>query len=89
MGYSNSQDGDVPPTMGYHDNWIIKVDALGRVIWKKSMGYSGHDHAYNVILTSDGGYLNGFLDVTASNGKGNSVNLQANRHGVGNLVSQN
>ena len=85
MGYSNSQDGDVPPTMGYHDNWIIKVDALGRVIWKKSMGYSGHDHAYNVILTSDGGYfVNGFLDVTASNGKGNSgKSSQANRHGVG------
>ena len=85
MGYSNSQDGDVPPTMGYHDNWIIKVDASGGVIWKKSMGYSGHDHAYNVILTSDGGYfLNGFLDVTASNGKGNSgKSSQANRHGVG------
>ncbi|NBS18789.1 MAG: hypothetical protein EBS74_03240, partial [Flavobacteriia bacterium] len=24
-GYSNSQDGDVPPTQGYHDNWVIKV----------------------------------------------------------------
>ncbi|MEK9517330.1 MAG: hypothetical protein VWZ97_04840 [Flavobacteriaceae bacterium] len=85
MGYSNSQDGDVPPTMGYHDNWIIKVDASGGVIWKKSMGYSGHDHAYNVIATTDGGYfLNGFLDVTASNGEGNSgKSSQANRHGVG------
>ena len=27
LGYSNSQDGDVPPTKGYHDNWIIKIDA--------------------------------------------------------------
>jgi len=85
MGYSNSQDGDVPPTKGYHDNWIIKVDASGALIWKKSFGYSGHDHAYNVIPTKDGGYFfNGFLDVTASNGEGNSgKSSKANRHGVG------
>ena len=85
MGYSNSQDGDVPPTKGYHDNWIIKVDASGALIWKKSFGYSGHDHAYNVIPTRDGGYFfNGFLDVTASNGEGNSgKSFKANRHGVG------
>jgi len=85
MGYSNSQDGDVPPTKGYHDNWIIKLDASGAVIWKKSLGYPGHDHAYNVTPTTDGGYFfNGFLDVTASNLEGNSgKSSQANRHGVG------
>ena len=85
MGYSSSQDGDVPPTKGYHDNWIIKVDAAGELLWKKSLGYSGHDHAYNVIATQDGGYFfNGFLDVTASNGFGNSgKSSQAGRHGVG------
>ena len=85
MGYSNSQDGDVPTTKGYHDNWIIRVDAAGAVVWKKSFGYSGHDHAYNVIPTLDGGYFfNGFLDVTASNGEGNSGKpSKAKRHGVG------
>ena len=85
VGYSNSQDGDVPPTKGYHDNWIIKVDESGELIWKKSMGYSGHDHAYNVIATTDGGYFfNGFLDVTASNGLGNSgKSSESSRHGVG------
>lgn len=85
LGYSNSQDGDVPPTKGYHDNWIIRVDATGELVWKKSLGYSGHDHAYNVVVTQDGGYFfNGFLDVTASNGLGNSdKSPKANRHGVG------
>ena len=85
MGYSSSQDGDVPPTRGYHDNWIIKVDAKGELLWKKSLGFSGHDHAYNVIETQDGGYFfNGFLDVTASNGQGNSgKSSQVSRHGVG------
>ena len=85
IGYSNSQDGDVPTTKGYHDNWIIRVDAAGAVVWKKSFGYSGHDHAYNVIPTLDGGYFfNGFLDVTASNGEGNSGKpSKAKHHGVG------
>ncbi|MEK9608562.1 MAG: hypothetical protein VW058_02680 [Flavobacteriaceae bacterium] len=85
LGYSNSQDGDVPPTNGFHDNWIIKVDAGGNLVWKKTFGFSGHDHAYKVISTQDGGYFfNGFLDVTASNGAGNSGGtLRANRHGVG------
>ncbi len=85
IGYSNSRDGDVPTTKGYHDNWIIKIDAAGVLIWKKSFGYSGHDHAYNVISTTDGGYFfNGFLDVTASDGAGNSgKSSKASRHGVG------
>ena len=85
LGYSNSQDGDVPPTKGYHDNWIIKIDADGAVLWKKSFGYSGHDHSYNLIATQDGGYFfNGFLDVTASNGMGNDKkSSSASRHGVG------
>lgn len=85
LGYSNSQDGDVPPTKGYHDNWIIKIDADGAVVWKKSFGYSGHDHSYNLIATQDGGYFfNGFLDVTASNGMGNDKkSSSASRHGVG------
>jgi len=85
IGYSSSQDGDVPPTKGYHDNWIIKVDSAGELLWKKSLGYSGHDHAYNVIDTQDGGYFfNGFLDVTASNGLGNSNKFsKVGRHGVG------
>ena len=84
-GYSNSQDGDVPPTQGYHDNWVIKVDDKGTIIWKKSMGYAGHDHAYNIIATQDGGYFfNGYLDVTASGGLGNSGKTAiSNRHGVG------
>ena len=85
VGYSNSMDGDVPATKGYHDHWIIKVDATGKVLWKKSFGYSGHDHAYNVIATQDGGYFfNGFLDVTASSGQGNTgKSAKVARHGVG------
>ena len=85
LGYSSSQDGDVNPTKGFHDNWILKVDKSGNIEWQNTYGFEGHDHAYNVISTTDGGYFfNGFLDVTASGGEGNDGrSASRNRHGVG------
>lgn len=79
IGYSKSNDGDASVNMGQHDNWLIKTDSSGSLLWEKSYGFAGHDHAYNIIKTKDGGlFFNGFLDVTASQGQGNS-----SRHGVG------
>ena len=86
IGYSKSSDGDASINKGQHDNWVLRTDKKGSVIWEKSFGYLGHDHAYNIIVTSDGGlFFNGFLDVTASNGLGQDKK-EANfssRHGVG------
>ena len=57
---------------------------LGNFLWEKSFGYLGHDHAYTVIPTQDGGLLmTGFIDITASGGKGNVVKGAASFHGVG------
>lgn len=79
-GYSMSADGDGSNNEGFHDNWIIKLDANGEIQWEKSYGFTGHDHAYSILQTLDGGYfMTGFLDVTASGGDGNS----RRRHGVG------
>ena len=65
MGYSMSDDGDVSKNEGFHDNWVILIDPKGNIIWEKSYGFSGHDHAYNIIKTRDGNlFFNGFLDVT-------------------------
>ena len=86
LGYSMSQDGDASVNQGQHDNWVIRTDASGQLLWEKSFGFSGHDHAYNIIATQDGGLLfNGFLDVTSSAGQGTSFQKNANsaRHGVG------
>lgn len=86
LGYSMSQDGDASVNQGQHDNWVIRTDASGQLLWEKSFGFSGHDHAYNIIATRDGGLLfNGFLDVTSSAGQGTSFQKNANsaRHGVG------
>ena len=79
IGYSKSNDGDASINKGQHDNWLIKTDSFGKLLWEKSYGFLGHDHAYNIIKTSDGGlFFNGFLDITASEGQGGSA-----RHGVG------
>jgi hypothetical protein len=84
-GYAMSSDGDASNNEGFHDNWIVKVDALGNLQWEKSFGFSGHDHSYDIISTLDGGlFFVGFLDVTAAradgfNEKGNTLT----RHGVG------
>lgn len=86
-GYSMSSDGDASNNEGFHDNWLIKTDAQGNLLWEKSFGYSGHDHAYTLIETLDGGFfMAGFLDVTASGGAGNTNRSSTvNRHGVGEL----
>ena len=85
LGYSQSEDGLGSNNEGQHDNWVLRVDAQGVFMWERSFGYGGHDHAYSIIKTADGGALfNGFLDVTASNGAGNSVaDRSGSLHGVG------
>lgn len=85
VGYSQSSDGDASRNEGQHDNWVFKVDAQGNLLWEKSFGFLGHDHAYNIISTLDGGlFFNGFLDVTASNGAGQDGKVQlTKKHGVG------
>jgi len=86
LGYSMSQDGDASMNQGQHDNWVIRTTASGQLLWEKSFGFSGHDHAYNIVATQDGGMLfNGFLDVTSSGGQGTSFQkgTSSARHGVG------
>ena len=82
LGYSMSSDIDASNNEGQHDNWVLRVDAQGELMWEKSFGFSGHDHAYSIIATQDGGLLfNGFLDVTSSGGLGSTS--KGGRHGVG------
>ncbi|MDA0793391.1 MAG: hypothetical protein O3C13_02085 [Bacteroidetes bacterium] len=86
IGYSMSADGDATLNQGQHDNWLIRTDSQGTLLWQKSFGFLGHDHAYNIIMTSDGGlFFNGYLDVTASKGEGQEgkVENKSSRHGVG------
>jgi len=83
LGSSFSNDEDVSGNQGQNDYWLAKLDASGNILWQKSYGYQGADYGISVIQTSDSGYLvTGVLDVTASNGEGNTSRT-SNRHAGG------
>ena len=59
-GWSYSNDGDATGhhgTTGNYDSWIVKLNNIGSIEWKKSLGGSGDDEAYSIIQTKDEGYI--------------------------------
>ncbi|MDG1571357.1 hypothetical protein OZ410_03460 [Robiginitalea sp. M366] len=84
-GYAMSDDGDASSNQGFHDNWVLRLDAEGNVLWEQSFGFSGHDHSYDILATADGGLLfTGFLDLTAARADGYTEKGGASAyHGVG------
>ncbi|WP_249356380.1 hypothetical protein [Maribacter sp. ACAM166] len=84
-GYSMSSDGDASNNEGFHDNWILKLDAQGDLEWESSYGFSGHDHSYDILEASQGGYFfTGFLDITSARSDGNTEKGSSlTSHGVG------
>ena len=84
-GYSMSSDGDASNNEGFHDNWILKLDAQGNLGWESSYGFSGHDHSYDILEASQGGYFfTGFLDITSARADGNTEKGNSlTSHGVG------
>lgn len=84
-GYAMSNDGDASNNEGFHDNWILRLDPKGNILWERSFGFSGHDHSYDVLQTADGGFFFvGFLDITAARSDGfEEKSTTLTRHGVG------
>lgn len=56
-GVTSSQDGDVSDPIGGLDAWIVKLKENGEIEWEKCLGGTFHEHAYNIQLTDDGGYV--------------------------------
>ena len=55
-GYTSSNDGDFGGmNKGDYDIFIIKLDAQGNVLWKKTYGGSKYDYGQSITTTSDGG----------------------------------
>ncbi|GAA3633290.1 hypothetical protein [Flavivirga jejuensis] len=84
IGFSSSNDGAVTDNSGSNDFWVSKLNIEGSMLWQKSFGFSGADSGISIIETKDSGYLlTGVLDVTASNGEGNSKSLVSKKHAGG------
>jgi len=57
FGHTLSMDGDIEAHNGYQDYWVLRLDSLGEVLWKKNFGGSSVEWLYRVRPTPDGGYL--------------------------------
>ena len=85
-GFSKSSNHSVSENNGSQDFWVSKLDASGNISWEKSYGFPGADIGNSIIQTKDGGFLlSGVLDVSGSNGAGNSKNSKTKgvRHAGG------
>lgn len=56
-GYTTSANGDVVGHHGSYDFWVLRLDSVGDIIWKRSLGGSGMDMGYSVEQTFDGGFI--------------------------------
>ena len=89
LGYSMSDDLDASANQGQHDNWVIRVDATGQLLWEKSFGFQGMITPIISLRPKMGALFNGFLDVTSSEGAGPlQIGANSARHGVGSLGAQ-
>ncbi|MCZ2442395.1 MAG: T9SS type A sorting domain-containing protein [Flavobacteriales bacterium] len=60
VGFSKSDDGDLSGHHGSSSNtdlWVCKTNAAGGVIWSKLFGGSENDQGYDILQTTDGGYM--------------------------------
>lgn len=63
LGYSDSNDGDIPNVKGGMDIFLVKLSADGSTQWSKRYGTSYNDYGLGLLATSDG-YL-----ITGNNGE--------------------
>ena len=71
-GRSNSNiSGDkTEDSKGFHDYWLIKIDAAGNQLWQKTIGGSGFEYLSKTVQTSDSGFfLAGYSDSLISGDK--------------------
>ncbi|SFA72388.1 Por secretion system C-terminal sorting domain-containing protein [Flavobacterium swingsii] len=95
VGGTSSNNGDVS---GNHnalsDYWILKLNSSGEIIWKKCLGGTSHDAAYDIQITSDGGYIitgvSSSLDgnVTGNHGGGSRDFWVVKTNATGDIIWQ-
>ncbi len=53
---------------GYHDGWVLKLDASGSISWQIDLGGNSDDHLNSIQQTSDGGYIVGITAASSISG---------------------
>jgi hypothetical protein len=54
---------------GSWDVWLVKTDTYGNMEWNQTYGGKGHEEAYSLVETSDGGYaLAGYTESFGAGG---------------------
>jgi hypothetical protein len=56
-GYGESVDGDLISNHGNSDVFVVKMDAAGNALWKKTYGGTEAEQAHAMIPANDGGYI--------------------------------
>lgn len=56
-GVTNSSDGDITGHQGLDDVWVVKVSAMGELLWQRTYGGSNTDSGNDVITYPDGSHL--------------------------------
>jgi gliding motility-associated-like protein len=73
-GISYSTDGDITNPLGEGDYWVVKLDAAGKVIWKKNWGGSDNDYLRSLIYKPAGNEY--YLSGDSESGDGDFNNSQ-------------
>jgi hypothetical protein len=80
-GNTGSSDGDVTGYKGGpNDIWVMKIDGNGNKLWQKTLGGSGHEAAFGLVTTKDGGHL------IVGSGNNNDGDLVGGHGGVDGFV---
>lgn len=56
-GFTESDDFDISASSGSYDFWVLKINAVGDLVWERTFGGSGIDIAYDLEALPGGGYL--------------------------------
>ncbi|MGL2966571.1 T9SS type A sorting domain-containing protein [Flavobacterium sp. XGLA_31] len=75
VGTSRSIDGDLLGSVDhYMDDWVVKLDSMGNIIWQKKYGGLFTECANSVQQTIDGGYVIAGYSTSNNFSNGNNAN---------------
>ena len=57
VGGSDSTDTDISGNIGTYDFWVLRISAIGDLVWEKSFGGDQIDEARAIVKSNDGNYI--------------------------------